>query len=233
MKFNILNAGESRPQTTIKGLIYGQSGAGKSYLGATAPKPLILLTELNGQMSISHSNPKADIIHVTDVRVLVEVLRDIDENPKAWSKYDTIVIDSITEMQRLIKDSILGKRTQMEIQDWSKLTSNFRRLIRRIRNLNKSVICIGLVESENEESTGVRHVRPAFEGKKTGPEIAQYFNFVGLLFTQQDTDGDNVITIRNLMLDGPDRIMCKTIAPLTGTIRDPNIARMFKEIQKK
>jgi hypothetical protein len=35
------------------------------------------------------------------------------------------------------------------------------------------------------------------------------------------------------MLDGPDRIMCKTIAPLTGTIKEPNIKDIFEEIQKK
>jgi len=233
MKFDIVNAGKARQTTNIKGLIYGQSGAGKSFLAATSPNPLILLTEMNGQMSISHSNPKADIIHITDIRMLVDVLRDIDDNPKNWKKYDTIVIDSITEMQRLIKDSILGNRTEMQIQEWGKLTGNFRRLIRRIRNLDKNVICIGLVESELEEATGTRHIRPAFEGKKTGPEIAQYFNFVGLLFTQQDSDGDKLVTIRNLMLDGPDRIMCKTIAPLTGTIKEPNIKAIFEEIQKK
>ena len=232
MDFEILNAGEARQETAIKGLIYGQSGAGKSYLAATAPKPLILLTEMNGQMSISHSNPNADIIHIPNIKMLVDVLQDIEINPKKWKKYKTIVIDSITEMQRLIKDSIVGPSGDMQIQHWSKLTKNFRNLIRKIRNLDKNVICIGLLETEIDESTGQRFVRPAFEGKKTGPEIAQYFNFVGLLFTQQDNDGDNIITVRNLMLDGPDRIMCKTIAPLTGTIKDPNIESMFKEIQK-
>ena len=88
------------------------------------------------------------------------------------------------------------------------------------------------MESSFEESTGTRYVRPAFDGKKTGQEVAQYFNFVGLLFTHQDNDGDKIITSRNLMLEGPERILCKTIAPLTGVIRDPNIAKMFKEIQK-
>ena len=231
MKFDIINAGEARAETAIKGLIYGQSGAGKSYLAATAPKPLVLLTEMNGQMSISHSNPEADIIHIQNIKMLVSVLQDIENNPKNWKKYKTIVIDSITEMQRLIKDSIVGKGV-MEIQHWSKLTSNFRNLIRKIRNLEQNVICIGLVESEMEESTGQRHVRPAFEGKKTGPEIAQYFNFVGLLFTKQQLVDDKMITVRNLMLDGPDRIMCKTIAPLTGTIENPNIKSLFEEIQK-
>ena len=56
-KFNIINAGQARSSTTIKGLIYGDSGSGKSFLAATAPRPLVLLTEKNGQASISHSNP--------------------------------------------------------------------------------------------------------------------------------------------------------------------------------
>ena len=83
MKFDIINAGEARAETAIKGLIYGQSGAGKSYLAATAPKPLVLLTEMNGQMSISHSNPEADIIHIQNIKMLVSVLQDIENNPKS------------------------------------------------------------------------------------------------------------------------------------------------------
>jgi predicted GTPase len=51
--FRIVNAGKNRKKTHIKALIFGDSGAGKSYLSATAPNPLILLTEMNGQASKS------------------------------------------------------------------------------------------------------------------------------------------------------------------------------------
>ena len=230
-KFNIINAGQARSSTTIKGLIYGDSGSGKSFLAATAPKPLVLLTEKNGQASISHSNPEADIIHIENANMLAAVLREIDESPKDFAQYDTIVIDSLTEAQRLLKDRIMARKKDgqgFQIQDWGKMAENMRALIRRIRNLKKNVICICLIESETEESTGVRHSRPAFEGRKTGSEIAQYFNFVGCLYTV--VEGTTVT--RSLMLEGPSRIMCKPCYPLQGVITEPNISSIFQEIQQ-
>ena len=121
MQFQIVNAGKQRAQTYIKCLIYGDSGAGKSFLAATSPKPLILLTEPNGQASIMHSNPNADLIHINSVQTLWEVLRDIRDNPKNWTKYNSLVIDSLSEVQRLFKDELTGHgRNTMKLQDWGK-----------------------------------------------------------------------------------------------------------------
>ena len=165
-KFQIINAGKNRSQTSIKGLIYGDSGVGKSFLAATAPAPLVLLTEMNGQASVSHSNPKADIIHI-------------------------------------------------------------------IRNLKKDVICICLLEFEIEESTGIRHLRPAFDGRKTGAEIAQYFNFVGFLYAQQQTNEKTGTTVtRSLMIEGPSRVMCKPCHPVSGIVDQPNISKIFAQIKQ-
>ena len=234
MQFKIVNAGESVSNTAIKCLVYGDSGAGKSFLAASAPKPLILLTEANGQASIMHSNPSADIIHITSDAMLGAVLKDICENPNNWSKYDTIVIDSLTEMQRLIKDRITNQgKKQMRLQDWGILADNMRALIRRIRQLEKNVVCLCLLEAQLEEETGVRHLKPAFEGKKTSGEIAQFFNFVGFLYTSLEQVKENETkTVRSLMVEGPSRVMCKPTYPLTGSIKEPNLSTLFNLIKQ-
>ena len=235
-KFTIVNAGAARQHTYIKALIYGESGAGKSYLAATAPRPLILLTEMNGQASISHSNPDASIIHIKSDAMLGEVLRDIEANPKSYEQFDTIVIDSLTEMQRLIRDRIANGKV-FKLQDWGAMADNMRAMIRKIRNINKHVVCLALLESQVDETTGERHLKPAFDGRKTGGEIAQYFNFVGFLYKQQvATESEKGVTtkhiVRKLMLEGPARVMCKPCAPLTGTVTEPNINEIFSQITK-
>ena len=235
--FKIINAGKYKSTTSIKVLLYGESGAGKSYLSVTAPKPLVLLTEMNGQASIMHSNPNSDIIHVSSDILLGDVLKDIESNPDNWKKYDTIVIDSLTEVQRLIKDRITNRGSkQMRLQDWGLLADTMRRLMSRIRALQKSVVCICLLEAQIDEETGTRHYKPAFEGKKTSGEIAQYFNAVGFLYTaqQQTKEGDDLVTTtaRHLMVEGPSRILCKPTYPLNGTIENPNLTKIFKQIRE-
>ena len=230
-KFNIVKAGKAQKTTYNKALIYGESGAGKSFLAATAPKPLILLTEINGQASIMHSNPDADILHITSSDMLAEVLKDIDENPNDYKQYETIVIDSITEMQRLIKDKLTANgRSPMSLPLWGKLANNMRALIRRIRGMKKNVVCIALLETSVDEENGQRHHKPAFEGKKTSGEIAQFFNWVGFLYPTIEEYNKKQMTVRNLMVEGPQRVMCKPTYPLTGTIKNPNIQHIFQQI---
>ena len=235
--FRIVNAGKNRKKTHIKALIFGDSGAGKSYLSATAPNPLILLTEMNGQASIAASNPKADIIHIESANMLAAVLRDIDENPEDYKKYDSVIIDSLTETQRLLKDRILSRKSNgsgFQIQDWGRMAEDMRALVRRIRNLKKHVVCICLMETETEESTGIRHIRPAFEGKKTGAEIAQFFSVVGFLYPHAEENTENTQQgskiVRSLMLEGPARVMCKPCGGATGVITNPNITELFAKI---
>ena len=229
MKFQIVNAGKQKKQTTIKCLLYGDTGAGKSYLAVTSPKPLVLLTEPNGQASIMHSNPGADLIHITSAQMLGDVLNSITTSPEQWAKYDTIVIDSLTEVQRLCKDDLTNKgRHAMKLQDWGKLADYMRRFIRVLRTIPKHIVCLALLETTFEEGTGTRYLKPAFDGKKTSGEIGQFFNFVGFLYVAQNKDKNK--TSRYLMLEGQQNVMCKPTYPLTGTIIDPNISQLFNQI---
>ena len=231
MQFKIINAGKAKLKTNIQCLVYGESGAGKSFLAATAPKPLILLTEPNGQASIMHSNTNADLIHIDSIGMLSSVMVSLREEPKRWDKYETIVIDSLTEVQRLIKDDITNNGTNpMRLADWGELSRNMRRLMRSLRQLPKNIVALALMEKNIEEDSGTTEYKPAFDGKKTGGEIAQFFNFVGYLYAGQVAEDNQNKTYRYLMLEGRPGIMCKTTYPLEGIIKNPNIKDLFENI---
>ncbi len=231
--FNLQRAGDVATKAPIKALIYGDSGSGKTTLAVTAPKPLVLLTERQAIPSINASNPDAVIIECASADDLRKVISAIRDGDKQLAQFETLVIDSLTESQRLIKDDILkkGRRDQMQMQDWGKLADGTRGLIRSLRDLPINVVCTALMEHETEESTGKRFVNPIFEGRKTNKEIAQWFSFIGCLY-RKDTKAEDGkrIAQRHLMLDGSDTVLCKTIPPLDGLITDPNLTTLFNKV---
>ena len=230
-------------KAAVKGLIYASAGTGKTWLSAQAPNPVIVLTEKNGLTSVAHSNPDAIVVEVTDADELFKVIVDAqdghldaedDKGKVTKVPFDTLVIDSLTEAQRLIRDRILkqANREEMILKDWNTLANHMQRMIRAIRDLPVHVICTALLEETYEESTGTRHLKPQFDGKKTGQQISQYFNFVGYLFKKEGGKAiSSELQPRYLMLDGANQIMCKPAHPVVGVIEDPNIQQILSDIQ--
>lgn len=228
----------------VKLLVYGDSGVGKTFLVSQAKKPLIVLTERNGYASAAHANPEAMIVEchsAQDLRAIVLDAQDSavdaldDKGKKIKINFDTLVIDSLTEVQRLFKDEILAdsRRDIFTQQDWGKLADKMRKFVRAIRDLPMTVVCTALLESSTEEASGTRFVCPQFEGRKTKAEILQYFTAVGMLFKRNVKEDDQRVMQRNLMFDGPERVMCKPAFPVSGCIVDPDIKDIIKQMSGK
>lgn len=97
----------------VKGCIYGNAGAGKTMLAATAPRPLMLQAE-NGTLSLT----KANIERVYGVNtpgitysIPVAVIKSLDDfekvyldlfRPEIWHSFDTLYIDSLSEIVEMI-----------------------------------------------------------------------------------------------------------------------------------
>lgn len=198
-----------------KVLVYGHSGAGKTWLAASAPNPIVLLTEQNGLQSARLSNPDARVAYtssIDDVRDLAQAARS-----GSLSGVDTIVIDGLTEIQRLFKDEMLAQRgtDEFSIAMWGELTEKMRRLLRLLRDVPYHVVCTALAETEMEGE--IRHVFPAFQGKKLYDEVMQYFNLVG--YAYKVAKGDSVEHV--VMFDGPSRFAAKNCHPVRGTRPGP------------
>jgi len=230
-----------RGNIVVKLLIYADSGVGKTFLCAKAKNPLVILTERNGYASAAHANPDAMIVEchsAQDLRAIVLDAQDshvdiVDKEGKTIKvPFDTLVVDSLTEIQRLFKDEILqeSRREIFSQQDWGKLADKMRKFIRAVRDLPVHVICTALLDSSIEEASGTRFVQPMFEGRKTKAEILQYFTAVGMLFRRNVKEDNERVMQRHLMFDGPDRVMCKPCHPIIGTIIDPDIQQILDDI---
>lgn len=233
-KLKLIRAGDINPEDVhVKGFIYGPPGTGKTWCVSTAPNPLILLTEQNGMTSIRASNPDALVVYCGTIDVVREYLSAAIRGELAEHNIRTIVIDSLTEVQRLFKDEMIRNKPDgalFTIKEWGDLTEKMRQFMRTLRDIKFHVLCTALSESERDETTGARHTWPCFQGKKVPAEVAQYFNFVAFMVKKEDTDenGERVIRYKAL-LDGNNNIMTKPSYPLTGVL-DSNIPQWFDTI---
>lgn len=213
--------------THAKILIWGNSGSGKSWLSATAPKPLIVLTEANGAVSVGHSNKNADVVTINSA----DDLRQIAMMAKSGklSKYETIVFDSLTECQKLFKDEIVGNRDQLKIQEWGLLANRMLKFIRMIRDLPFHIVCTALADKNTDDQGAIVNNLPQFEGKKTANEIMQYFSAVGYLFSTNEIIEEKQVHIRKLMFEPTNKWFVKPCHPLTN-LENPNMSDIIKSI---
>lgn len=197
--------------THTKILLFGLSGSGKSYSAAKAGGPAgskegrvaILLLEPNGLPSIRAANPHAIVVTAYDPKrygkvyvweVVEEFIRDAMSGVLTAAGVGTIVVDSLTELQRvwrdrcLIDDGVEQKRLalhKMTQQQWGTWTERFRRVLRTFRDLPMNVIAVCLVQNETDDDGNITAIVPAFEGKKLPNEVAQFFSAVGFCFKRE------------------------------------------------
>jgi hypothetical protein len=198
-------------QLEAKILIYGDSGSGKTYGCSRSNNTIVLLCEKNGMVSVSNANQNALVVGCTSISEVRAFMHEAMNGGLKKHGVQTIVIDGLTEIQRMIKDEIIGTGKQMRLQDWGLLADKMRKLLRTIRNLPFNVICTALAEYTYDEDS-VRYTVPQFEGKKTAAEVMQYFSAVGVAHKTVKKDTDSVEY--NVMFGGPANVMCKSAGGL-------------------
>ena len=86
-------------------LVYADPGTGKTVLGGTAPRALILRAE-NGALSAKRQGSKAKVWPIKSWSDFEAAYDWLEDNPDA---FEWVVIDSITKLQELCIRGILDK----------------------------------------------------------------------------------------------------------------------------
>ncbi len=182
----------------IKAVVYGESGTGKTTLGGTCPNPIFASAE-KGLLSIKHLEPEyVDIKELKDLADMLVFLRKGEHN------YDTVVIDSITEISEIIKVGIERKSGKaMSLPDFGTLGKKIREIIRGFRDLDMHVLILALEKVEKDEDKVVRYV-PDLAGK-SGTELARFMDIVGWITVDPVTNQRHIITSTNAKTVSKDR----------------------------
>lgn len=165
---------------TIKCLIYWSSWTGKTTFGASAPKPIFASSE-KWLMSIRKLKPNyVDINSLWDLKELLVYLRDEKHD------FETVIIDSITEINDIIKSAIEKKNWKsMQLQDWGTLSKEIKIILRWFRDLPMNVIFIAQEMQDMDESKIVK-ILPSLNWK-SATDIAYYMDVVWYVYIDKVT----------------------------------------------
>jgi len=190
----------------VKALVYGASGSGKTSFAGTAKDALFLSAE-GGLLSLAEK--AVSYVDIHSLRDLEEALVFLQKNP---SKFKTVIIDSISEINDIIMNEI-ERRTgrKMQIQDFGELSQKIKSLLRRFRDLDMHVLFLALEKSLTDNDKVIKVV-PEVSGKAaTG--IAQFMDIVGYI-SASNTGERSILTATDPLYLTKDRSQKLADAPL-------------------
>lgn len=200
----------------ISVLIHGGSKLGKSTLTGTAPKPILVLDAEGSWRFIpirkTYWDPDVGPPPAYDGTwdaCVVNVQRwDTVENVYRWvTQYQTpftsVVVDSITELQRRLKQNLVGTEA-MKMQDWGVLLAKMDDKIRGYRDLTLipqiSVRCVVFVAETRQRHTDNKWV-PFMQGQ-IGVALPYWMDLVGYMYPdwERDENGQPTREVRKLWI---------------------------------
>lgn len=151
----IKKATELQISKTVKMMIYGQAGMGKTTLALSMPRPLLFDFD-NGVKRVNNAQlAGVDIVPVTGWIDVQSVMRE------DLSAYDTIVIDTIGKMMDFIIAYRCGQRNP-RIQDWGNINNDFKQFCQSVSMLKKNVVFVAHrdVQTDGDNRVFVPALRP-------------------------------------------------------------------------
>lgn len=225
----------------VKALIYGEPGAGKTYLACTAKNPLLILSEWAvARPTLAQLQKERRIDPDT---IFVQSWADFEEAYKYAKanadKYDTIIVDSITDLndraiEEVLKESVANSVSrqkthdpdQLEIGDWGKVANKTLYAVRLFRDLPCDVIMLALAQ----EVKGEMFTAPMASPKAVQKKLAANFNMVGYLMAEQQPGKTSV---RKLHVDMTHLYQAKNPGGALGaTITNPDMAVIINQIKE-
>lgn len=164
--------------TTIKMLVYGQPGIGKSTMALSAPNPVLF--DFDGgvqRVNVAFQCP------TLQVKSWEEALQALDELKGGEVDCKTIVIDTAGKMLDFMSDYIMRNDSKMRMRDGSLSLKGygarkvmFQNFLREVTMMGKNIV---FVAHEREEKDGeIKIVRPEIGGSSAG-DLMKELDLVG------------------------------------------------------
>lgn len=194
-------------EETLSLLVHADSKVGKTTFAATCPKPALVLDAEGGSKFLALRKTYWDPIQYAppindgswDICVVVVRSWDTVQRTFQWLQtqdhpFESIIIDSITEVQRRCKQNLLNVDKAMEIRDWGRLLDMMDQTIRGFRDLTlhptHPVRCVIFI-AETRQGDG--KWRPYLQGQ-ISTALPYWLDVVGYLFVDMVPDENGAMT---------------------------------------
>lgn len=195
--------------STVKMMIYGQAGMGKSTVALSAPKPLLLDFD-NGVKRINMAH--LDGVDIVQIESWTDVQQVLQED---LSAYQTIIVDTVGKMMDFIITYKCGTR-QPRVQDWSGINAEFTWLTRTLSSLNKNIVFVAHRDTRKEGDNTV--FIPSLREKNYNSIVTE-LDLLGYL----EMKADRGVQKRTITFDPTDRNDGKNTCNLPSVMEVPTI----------
>lgn len=221
----------------VKALVYAQPGVGKTYLGATAPDPVILLSEV--EVSKPTLKLAAQKLGVAPQIIVIESLDDVEASldflESGQHDRKTLVLDSASDLNRfvirhMVREGMIRRSSHdpdvPEMGDWFRVEERMRHYLRRLRNIPMHVMVISLLTDVREDML----VAPSLQPKRLMYDAAAYFNLVGQLVAKETGSKGGEIKRELYVEPSQTRIAKNPGNTLPPIIENPNLTDIFNTV---
>ena len=193
----IIKAASQPPQFNI--LIYGDSGTGKTILSGSADavpemRKVLVVDVEGGTLSLKDKFPEVETVRVASWDKMQEVYNELS---LPGHGFNTVVIDSLSECQKLSMDRIMRKLVDQypdreesvpQLREWNINIEQTRKFVRLVRDLPLSTIFTALCREDRHPTRGTIRRKPSLSGK-VSDEVAGFLDIVTYLYFKE-VDGE-------------------------------------------
>ena len=226
-------------QNSLKMLIFGRSGAGKTTITATAGEPTLVLSAESGLLSIA--DKEVDVIELNSddngnplpkekrIERLMEAYKYVCSEDAA--KYKWLVIDSITEIGQNLVEKL--QKDFPERKDglvlWGEYSKQMRSIIKAFRDLPKLNVVMTALALEEKDENGKTQIGIDLNGK-ISQQMPQFFDEVFFLHVRKDENGN---AIRKLLCQPNDYVqVAKDRSGKLSILEEPSLQIIAEKIRQ-
>lgn len=224
------------PADRFHGLVYGQSGSGKTSLIGSFPRPYIIDTDYGLETLIGKDVEYDEYYTRLGDEGAKDIWPTILEKVEEFANptHDTLAVDSLTTIMDVAVAFVLSKagHASIQLQDYNTLYDEIVKLVVRLRRVPCHVVVTAHEEAVRDENSGKLHIIPLVMGNKLAPKLPLYFNNIYNVVVEIPKGGTDKPAPRKLLVQPDGTRLAKTQVVSDETRIEKNFDAIINHLSK-